>query len=190
MALCPARVPSMSSTYDPAWQQHVQGQPQDKLSCHFPWFVFSCNTTTLRDEVNAMSLLPEFQYQTRDGSSKPFIDPGVYTKNRQFRLLMCNKLADPSRTPLTLAQHPTLLRFTRSCITQILDRSWLVPPEQETSGAPRSTPAEAARSRLSKPERNPSTASNIPTPLTVELLHVLQLERQGQPAGQLIPICE
>jgi hypothetical protein len=135
-----------------------------------------------------MSLMPEFQFQTREGSSKPFIDPGVYTKNRQFRLLMCNKLADPSRTPLFLAQHPTLVMLTRSCITQILDRSWLVPPEQETSGAPWSTPAVAARSRLSKHERNPSTASNVPTPLTVALLHVLQ--RQGQPAGKLIPICD
>jgi hypothetical protein len=50
-----------------------------KISYHiiFPWLVFSCNTTTLRDEVNAMSLLPEFQYQTRDGCSKPFIDPDV-----------------------------------------------------------------------------------------------------------------
>jgi hypothetical protein len=154
----------------------------------FLWLVFSCNTTTLRDEVNAMSLMPEFQYQPSKGSSKPFIDPGFYTKNRQFRLLMCKTLADPSRTPLTLAQHPTLLMFTRCCITQILYRSWLVPPEQGTSGVPRSTPAEAARSRLSKHEYNPSTASNVPTPLTVALLHVLQ--RQGQPAGQLIPSCD
>ena len=53
-----------------------------KVSYHviFPWFVFPCNDTTLRTTVSELSLMPEFQYQTRDGTTKPFIDPGVYTK--------------------------------------------------------------------------------------------------------------
>jgi hypothetical protein len=41
---------------------------------------------------------------------------------------------------------------------------------------------------MSKHERNPSTESNVSTPLAEALLHVLQ--RQGQPAGRLIPVCD
>ena len=92
-----------------------------KVSYHiiYPWLVFPSNTTTLHNEVGAMSEMPQFQYKTVDGESKSFIDPGVYTSNRQFRLLLCNKLSDRSRTALYLSSHPTIAMFARSCITHI-----------------------------------------------------------------------
>ena len=76
-----------------------------KVSYHiiYPWLVFPSNTTMLHDEVGAMSEMPQFQYTTANGESKSFIDPGVYTSNRQFRLLLCNKLSDRSRTALRIS---------------------------------------------------------------------------------------
>ena len=84
-----------------------------KTSFHviFPWLVFPCNTTMLHDEVGAMSEMPQFQYNTTNGTCKPFIDPGVYTSNRQFRLLLCNKLSDRSQTALHLSRPPTISMF-------------------------------------------------------------------------------
>ncbi len=80
-----------------------------KVSYHlvYPWLVFPCNTTLLRDEVASMSDMKQFQYSTKDGAVKSFIDPGVYTNNRQFRLLLCHKLSDSTRTELRLSQPPT-----------------------------------------------------------------------------------
>jgi hypothetical protein len=54
----------------------------------------------LHDEVGTMSEMPRFHYSTADGGREPFIDPGVYTSNRQFRMLLYNKLSDRSQTAL------------------------------------------------------------------------------------------
>ena len=95
-----------------------------KVSYHiiYPWLVFPCNNSMLRDEIRDMSAMPAFQYFTQTGTQKPFIDPGVYTRNRQFRLLLNCKLPDRTRTALQLSQHPTLDLFVRSCITHIQER--------------------------------------------------------------------
>ena len=63
-----------------------------KISYHviYPFLVFPSNTTMLHDEVGSMSVVPHFQYRSsKTGELKSFIDPGVYTNNRQFRLLLC-----------------------------------------------------------------------------------------------------
>ena len=44
----------------------------------------------LREEVTSMSEMEPFQYRTKNGDLKSFIDPAVYTNNRQFRLLLCH----------------------------------------------------------------------------------------------------
>ena len=97
-----------------------------KISYHiiFPWLVFPCNNGALREVIVTMSSMPEFQYRTQTGTLKPFIDPGVYTRNRQFRLQLNYKLPDRTRTALQLSQHPTLGMFVRACITQIQERAW------------------------------------------------------------------
>ena len=74
-----------------------------------------------------MSEMPQFHYSMANGERKSFIAPGVYTSNRQFRLLLCNKLSDRSQTALRLSQHPTLSLFPRSCITHIGHNVGLVP---------------------------------------------------------------
>jgi hypothetical protein len=115
-----------------------------KVSYHiiYPWLVFPCNNSMLRDEIRAMSAMPAFQYRTKNGTQKPFIDPGVYTRNRQFRLLLNCKLSDRSKTALHLSQHPTLELFARSCITHIQERSWHVPPETAVKTCEKHTGAE------------------------------------------------
>jgi hypothetical protein len=91
----------------------------------YPWLVFPCKTDMiLRDEVGSMNELEQFQYSTRNGTLKSFMNPAVYTSNRQFRMLPCHKPLDNSRTVLRLNSSPTLQKFVRSCITQIDTRAW------------------------------------------------------------------
>ncbi len=61
-----------------------------KISYHiiYPWLIFPCNTMVLRDKVGSMSEMPQYHYSMANGERKSFIDPGVYTSNRQFRLLL------------------------------------------------------------------------------------------------------
>jgi hypothetical protein len=61
-----------------------------KVSYHviYPWLTFPCNNTTLRDEVTRLSEDPCLQYKGPSGVQR-FIDPAVYTRNRQFRLPLC-----------------------------------------------------------------------------------------------------
>ncbi len=97
-----------------------------KVSYHviYPWLVFPCNTMILKGEAERLSARPEFQFQ-------PFVDPTVYTNNRQFRLLLNCKLSDSTRTALSLALPPTLSSFSLSCITYIGPNVWRVPSESE-----------------------------------------------------------
>ena len=85
----------------------------------YPWLVFPCNTTILRYEALALSAHPEFQYISKSGIQKSFVDPAVYTNNRQFRMLVNYKLSDQTQTALHLSAPPTLRSFARSCITCI-----------------------------------------------------------------------
>jgi hypothetical protein len=74
---------------------------------------------------------PEFQYRDKANVLKPFVDPTVYTNNRQFQLLLNCKLSDSTRTALNLASPPTLSSFSLSCITYIGPDVWRVPSESE-----------------------------------------------------------
>lgn len=152
-----------------------------KISYHiiFPWLVFPCNNGALREVIVTMSSMPEFQYRTQTGMLKPFIDPGVYTRNRQFRLLLNYKLPDLTRTALQLSQHPTLGVFVRACITQIQERAWHVPPEPATLVHT----APAAQTRQANTSCKPGAASPSSTPLIVAFTKLLH--QQGQPSGQL-----
>ena len=154
-----------------------------KVSYHviFPWLVFPSNTTMLHDEVGAMSEMPQFQYVTANGVSKSFIDPGVYTINRQFRLLLCYKLLDRTRTALCISSHPTIALFIRSCITHIEDKAGWVPQE----AIPR-MPTRKTSTKNQHTVRRTSAggaALEAPAPLC-DLLRQL-LHKQGQPSGVL-----
>ena len=154
-----------------------------KISYHiiFPFLVFPCNTTMLHDEVGLMSEMDQFQYRTSTGHIKSFIDPGVYTSNRQFRLLLCSKLSDCTMTALQLSSPPTVLQFVRSCITQIDDTAYRIPQDNVPRGVQR-------RSQLRK--RHPtatqealSSTSGTLAPLCSFLYNLLH--KHGQPGGIL-----
>ena len=100
-----------------------------KVSCQlvYPWLTFRRNNSVLKDEVVALSDLPQFQYIKSDGTRKRFIDPSVYSRNRQFRLGLSYKLSDATQTPLRLPGGPHITTFLRSCITRIEPNSWMVP---------------------------------------------------------------
>jgi hypothetical protein len=156
-----------------------------KISYHiiYPWLVFPSNTTMLREEVGAMSEMPQFQCSTANGKTKSFIDPGVYTSNRQFRLLLCNKLSDQSRTPLHIFSPPTIDMFARSCITHIESKAgWI--PQEAIQATPARKSSVKARRVVDRPGMQAgSSAPEIPTPLIRALsdfLHQL-LRKQGQP---------
>ena len=154
-----------------------------KISYHiiFPWLVFPCNTTMLHDEVGSMSEMPQFQYNTARGERKSFIDPGVYTSNRQFRLLLCNKLSDRSRTALHLFNSPTIAMFVRSCITHIGGTAGVVPQEV----IPRAVAGKSSARKTRKADGDGATKSAPAT--SNPLCHFLyqMLRRQGQPDGTL-----
>ncbi len=110
----------------------------------------------------------------------------MYTSNRQFRLLLCNKLSDRSRTALRLPQPQTLTMFVRSCITHIGSNAGLVPQEV----IPRVFAGKPPAKRKSVPSEGNTRMLALATsdPL-VNLLHQL-LRKQGQPNGTLTPACE
>jgi hypothetical protein len=130
----------------------------------------------LRDEVTSMSAMGQFQYCTKNGDMKSFIDPAVYTNNRQFRLLMCHKLSDCTRTELRLSNPPTVRMFTRSCITHMEDKVWRVPamaiPEEIT---PRLCTQRTSKCSV---QNTASSAQPVPSPVMV-FLHSL-LREHGQ----------
>jgi hypothetical protein len=74
-----------------------------------------------------MSKMPRFHYSMTNGKS--FFDPGVYTSNRQFRLLLCSKLSYLSQTAISLSQPPALAMLVLSCITHIGGNAGLIPQE-------------------------------------------------------------
>ena len=154
-----------------------------KTSYHviFPWLVFPCNTTMLHDEVGLMSEMPEFQYTAVSGERKPFIDPGVYTSNRQFRLLLCNKLSDQSRTALHLSRAPTIAMFARSCITHIEGNVGRVPQE----AIPRMPTHRSSTKTINSTGRGSTQRPALPA--SSPLCHFLYqlLRKQGQPDGLL-----
>lgn len=58
------------------------------------------------------------QGDTKTGSLKPFINPGVYIRNRQFQLLLNCKLLDKTITALQLSHQPTRNKFVQETWTQ------------------------------------------------------------------------
>ena len=154
-----------------------------KVSYHiiYPWLVFPSNTTMLHDEVGAMSEMPQFQYTTANGESKSFIDPGVYTSDRQFRLLLCNKLSDRSRTALRISSPPTIALFTRSCITHIEGVAGWIP--QETIPRVTTRKSSTKNQHLVRRERSGGAAPEAPAPLCAFLRQLLH--KQGHSSGAL-----
>ena len=161
-----------------------------KVSYHvvYPWLVFPCNTTTLKNEVGLISARPEFQYRDKDNVLKPFVDPTVYTNNRQFRMLLNYKLSDSTRTALTLAAPPTLSAFLRSCITHIGSSAWRVPPESVQSPL-RSRPVRGAEvgeaeasgtPRIARHQERPAEG----VPAVADFIKTC-LYAQGHPEGRL-----
>ena len=130
-----------------------------------------------------MSEMPQFHYSMANGERKSFIDPGVYTSNRQFRLLLCNKLSDRSQTAPRLSKHPTLSLFLRSCITHIGNNVGLVPHDD----IPRMLRSKQSGNKKGESGGNSTELSALTTsdPLG-HFLHQL-LQKQGQPKGILTP---
>ena len=157
-----------------------------KTSFHviFPWLIFPCNTTSLRDEIGTMSDLQHLWYTSKDGSRKRFIDSGVYTSNRQFRLLLCYKLTDRSRTPLQLSRHPTISQFEQTCITQIAPDAWWVPHDAIPP---------TIQNKHPKMQNRPTTLMQATIPSTdsksSEIIVLIRrlLQQIGQPDGSLSP---
>ena len=159
-----------------------------KVSYHiiYPWSVFPSNTTVLREEASAMSEMSQFQCNAANGKTKSFIDPGVYTSNRLFRLLLCNKLSDRSRTPLHTSSHPTIAMFARSCIIHIEGEVGRIPQEASPAVPARKPSVNARQVSGRTGTQAVGTAPVIPTPLHA-FLHQL-LHKQGQPKGELTMI--
>ena len=162
-----------------------------KVSYHlvYPWLTFPCNNTVLKDEVTALSDLPQFKYTLPDGTVKRFIDPSVYSRNRQFRMALSHKLSDPTQTPMRLPGGPSLSAFLLSCITRIELHSWRVPVEvsedKSSSWPPARDQMQGAQSRRSG--HRPSASINV-MPLQQSVLASLQhlLRRNGLPEGNLV----
>jgi hypothetical protein len=157
-----------------------------KVSYHiiYPWLTFSCNTTMLRDEVTRLSDDPSLQYNGPGGIQR-FIDPAVYTRYRQFRLPLCYKLSDRSRTGLSLPSPPLLSTFGRACISRIEIDSWRVPAEPVPADL---RPAHNTRrtSRDLAPTNDTCMLDWAQlAPLTKYLYQLLR--RQGHPEGRLTP---
>ena len=156
-----------------------------KVSYHvvYPWLVFPCNTTTLKNEARLLSASPEFQYHDKTNVQKPFVDPAVYTNNRQFRLLLNYKLSDSTRTALTLASPPTLSAFLLSCITYIGPDAWRVPSESVPP------PLRNRTVRASEASAAPRKSSLCLRPAeddpTVDAFIKACLYEQGHPEGRL-----
>ena len=133
-----------------------------------------------------MSAMGQFQYRTKNGDMKSFIDPAVYTNSRQFRLLMCHKLSDCTRTELCLSNPPTMHMFTRSCITHMEDKAWRVPAMAIPGEI---TPRQCTqRTRKRSVQNTTPSAQQVPSPVMV-FLHSL-LREYGQPDGHLTPVSE
>ena len=155
-----------------------------KVSYHviYPWLVFPCNTTTLKCEAELLSARPEFQYRDKANVLKPFVDPTVYTNNRQFRLLLNCKLSDSTRTALNLASPPTLSSFSRSCITCIGPDAWRVPQESDPHRHPRSVRKSDVSGTSRKSAHGIRPVGDEPA---VDAFVKACLYEQGHPEGRL-----
>ena len=133
-----------------------------------------------------MSEMEQFQYRTKNGDLKSFIDPAVYTNNRQFRLLLCHKLSDCTRTELCLSNPPTLLMYTRSCITHMEAKAWRVPAAvMPVEITPRPC---TQRTRKRAVQHTTFSAQSVPSPVMVFLYGILR--DYGQPDGNLTLVHE
>ena len=106
-----------------------------KVSFHiiYPWLTFPCNTTALKQEATALSALPQLQYTAAGGESRSFVDPAVYSRNRQFRLPLSWRLSDSTCTPLQLPGAQSISAFLLACITKTEQEAWIVPALQRQS---------------------------------------------------------
>ena len=161
-----------------------------KVSYHviFPWLVFPCNTTFLKHEATTLSAHPLLQYKTKNGALKSFVDPAVYTRNRQFRLMMNYKLSDKTKTELHLNSAPSLRQFCNSCITNIGPNAWHVP---DLTPIPRNLSASKHHRKIPETEPQPQPPIQSPSHDTlVEAYITACLVDQGYMNGKLVKLEE
>jgi len=104
-----------------------------KASYHvvLPKLIFRHNTGVLKAVATSIAQCPELQYmdKSKDGTgSFSFVDKTIYTRNRQFRLPLCWKLDDNSKTPFVFEEERvTLDDYKAAVISDIRQGGWLVP---------------------------------------------------------------
>ena len=157
-----------------------------KVSYHliYPWLTFPCNTAALKKEAIVLSTLPQLQYTTAGGETRSFVDPAVYSRNRQFRLPLSWKLTDNTCTPLWLPGAQSVSTFLLACITRTEEAAWLVPAEQaegNLDGCPAQRPKQPKFSRGL--ENSSHGLKEAMGRVQAALLHLLA--EAGQPPGRL-----
>ena len=104
-----------------------------KTSYHviLPYLIFQTNYGILKTLANSLSCHPELQYEGQGKSGQEmfsFVDKGIYSKNRVFRLPLCWKLDDESKTPFLLPNNfNTVSGYRLAALTDILPDGWRVP---------------------------------------------------------------
>jgi hypothetical protein len=104
-----------------------------KASYHIilPRLIFKHNTGALKALAASLALYPTLQYidRSKNGTNSfSFVDKSIYTRNRQFRLPLCWKIDDPSKTPFLLETHITTLKaFQLAVVSDLNSGGWRVP---------------------------------------------------------------
>jgi len=158
-----------------------------KVSYHivFPWLSFQRNDGTLKDLVRKLSEIPDLQYLSKGGTTKPFVDCNVYTKMRQFRTVLSWKLDDRTCTGFRIVGSENEERLLQSFVTRLEVESWKIP---ETSGLTNSGSRRRSPWRSSGVGVN-GRAADIPRRQSgvIGLLGNIRqlLEQNDQPPGRL-----
>jgi hypothetical protein len=119
-----------------------------KASYHIilPKLVFKHNTGALKELATSLAQRQELQYsdKSKEGlNSFSFVDKTIYTHNRQFRLPLCWKLDDNSKTPFVFAtKNPTLEDYKQAVISDTSSGGWLVSEAGKGRDTPQDQPGE------------------------------------------------
>jgi hypothetical protein len=120
-----------------------------KASYHIilPKLVFKHNTGALKELATSLAQRQELQYsdKSKEGlNSFSFVDKTIYTRNRQFRLPLCWKLDDNSKTPFVFAtKNPTLEDYKQAVISDTSSGGWLVPEAEKDVTLPKTSRVKA-----------------------------------------------
>jgi hypothetical protein len=108
-----------------------------KASYHviLPKLIFKQNTGALKDLATSLAQCPDLQYCDKSKASTnsfSFVDKTIYTRNRQFRLPLCWKLDDSSKTPFVFQiQSPTVYDYKQAVISETSSGGWLIPEAEK-----------------------------------------------------------